>query len=229
MAKRCVINCSVGFWYPRGHDRLQKSLKDVGFKSDFISWRNKYPPGCPPHEEVPDAFKAYAFEYVMAKGYTSILWLDASCWAVRPLEPFFDLIEERGHFFQVNAWTVGQWCKDSALKTLRLEREMSFSIPDLNGMCLGVDVTNERTAGWMKEFIEICKDRVTLPGPFPTCKPGEISDDPRVLGHAHEQTVASALAYHYKMDLTPASEGWLHRVLPHDKTNDKAVIYAAGM
>lgn len=226
--KRCVINVSVGHWYPKGHDRLKKSLEDTKFSGDFFGWRNTYPPGSPPHDEIPDAFKAYAFEYVLDRGYESILWLDASCWAIKSLDPLFEEIEKEGHFFQANGWNVGQWCKDSALKTLHLDRETAFTVPDLNGMILGVSTRSDRTRAWLTEFIEICKDGVTLPGPFPSAKPGEISDDPRVLGHAHEQTVASALAWYHKMPLTLPPK-FLQRVLPNDPTSPEALILAQGM
>lgn len=232
MKKRCVLNVSVGYWYPRGHDRLKQSLIDVGFKGDFLGWRNCYPPGSPPHEQIPDAFKAYAFLEAMRQGYTSMLWLDASAWAVRPLEPMFDAIEKEGHLFFFNGHNVGEWCKDSALATLHLERESSFLLPDLTGLCFGLDYTHSRSKAFLDEFIQVCQDGVTLPGPFPGIGPrvkvGEISNDPRVKGHAHEQTVASALAHHHGMPFTKQPL-WLQTKYPQDPVFDNAVILAAGM
>lgn len=228
MSKRCIINVAVGMWYPRGHDRLKQSLQDVGFKGDFFGWRECYPPGSPTHQEIPDAFKSYAFQHVWGMGYDTILWLDASCWAVKPLEPLFDAIERDGHVFLYNGYNVGMWCKDSALKTLHLDRETSFKIPDLNGMFLGVHTGNSRSEAWLNEFIKISQDGVTLPGPFPKAKPGEISNDPRVIGHAHEQTVASALAHHYKMELTRPPK-WLQVLYPNQPIAQEAVVVAAGM
>lgn len=228
MNKRCIINVAVGQWYPCGQDRLKQSLLDHKFQGSFFGWRNEYPPGSPPHEEIPDAFKSYAFQFALQQGCTTILWLDASCWAIRPLEPMFEAIEQEGHLFFNNGWNIGQWCKDSALTTLHLERESSFSLPDLTGMCIGIDYTNARSKAWLDEFVTVCQDRVTLPGPFPRCNPGEISSDPRVLGHAHEQTVAGALAHYHKMPFTPQPK-WLQVKYTADPVNDKAVILAAGM
>ena len=239
MSKRCIINVAVGQWYPRGLARLRKSLSDVGFDGEFIGWDNCYPPGSPKHEDVPDAFKSYAFQDALRKGYTSILWLDASCWAIKPVEPIFDWIEKHGHLFYYNGHNIGEWCKDSAVEKLHMTREGSFSLSDLNGMFLGIDYTNPRTKAWLDEFCEICQDGETLIGPFwPRPKPGEISSDPRVLGHAHEQTVAGALAHHHGMPFTRYVETdangisrrhFLQVKYPTDPVFDETIIMAAGM
>ena len=219
MNHRAVINVGVGSWYPRGHDRLKQSLIDVGFQGRFFGWRNEFPPGSPTHEECPDAFKSYAFQHAIREGCTTILWLDCSVWAMNPVEPLFDIIEGQGYYFlDGGCGYVGNWCKDSALPTLRLTREQAMLIPNLYGLLMGIDYTwtaNPNSKGWLDEFNYISQDGVTLPGPHPKARQpvfdgganliehGEISDDPRVFGHAHEQTVASALAYHYDMKLRP--------------------------
>lgn len=225
---RCVINVSVGLWYPRGHDRLKQSLLDVNFQGDFLGWRDCYPEGSPRHEEIPDCFKSYAFQHAECTGHRTILWLDASAWAIRPLEPMFEAIEQEGHLFFFNGYNVGEWCKDSALEVLHLERESSFLLPDLTGLCMGVNLDHPRSKAWLDEFCKVCQDRVTLPGPFPKAALGEISNDPRVRGHAHEQTVASALAHYHKMPFT-AQPKWLQTKYPTDPIFDTAVILAAGM
>ncbi len=228
MPKRCVINVAVGFWYPRGLDRLRESLRSVHFSGDFLGWRDCYPPGSPPHEKIPDAFKSYAFAEALRQGYTSFIWADASCWAIRPLEPMFEAIEAEGHLFFHNGHSVGEWCKDSALSVLHMTRESSFTLPDLTGCCFGLDYTNPRSKAFLDEFIQVCQDGVTLPGPFPKAAPGEISNDPRVRGHAHEQTVASALAHHHGMPFTYQPK-WFQTKYVQDPIADTAVILAAGM
>lgn len=224
--KQCIINVSIGSWYPRGMDRLKNSLVD-NFEGDFFGWTD-LPPGCPPHSEVPDAFVAYAFKDVISKGYTSILWLDASCWAVKAVKPIFDHIEKEGHLFYNNGWNIGQWCKDSALERLYMTREGSFSLPDLTGMFLGVDYTSAKGKMWLDDFIDVAENSPdTLKGPFPSTVPGEVSDDVRVLGHAHEQTVAGALAHHYSMDITPTH--FLQVKCPQDAVKENSIVLAAGM
>ncbi len=236
MKKRCIISVGVGSWYPRGIDRLLHSMTEV-YKDDLnkrtfdtFFWRDNYPPGSPSHDEIPDAFKSYAFQYVMERGYTTILWLDAACWAVSPVEPIFEKIEKDGHLFWLNGWNIGQWCKDSAVETLHMTREGSFALPDITGQHFGVDYTHPRSKAWTDEFIKICQDGKTLPGPFNGLRGvalGEISTDPRVLGHAHEQTVASALVHHHKMQPTAYGDCPYHLVGSVPQAN--SIILAAGM
>ncbi len=132
--KRCVINVAAGAWYPRGQDRLRASLQGVGFQGDFVSWRDTWPPGSPPHFALPYGFKSYAFQQAVSQGYETILWLDCSCWAVRPLEPLFDHIEQEGHVLSREkdpraqnweGWTAGQWLKDEALANLGITRDVT--------------------------------------------------------------------------------------------------------
>lgn len=230
MSKRCILNVAVGGWYPRGLKRLRDSLQAQGFKGDFIGWENNYPPGCPPHGDVPDAFVGYSFKDAIEKGYTSILWLDASCWAIRPVEPIFEHFEEHGHLFYNNGHNIGEWCKDSACERLHLDREKSFSMPDMTGMFMGIDYTQPAPKAWMDEFIDVTVNSPeTLQGPFPRCQPGEISTDPRVKGHAHEQTVAGALAYHHGLGFTPQPNHFLQVKYPQDEIRKEAIILAAGM
>lgn len=223
---RAIINVAVGHWYPRGQDRLKKSLETVGFTGSFIGWRDCVPAGCPPHSVIPDAFKSYAFQEAIRRGHTSVLWLDASVWAVKPVDPLFEIIEREGHLFFNGGGCLGEWCKDSALPTLRLTREQAMGIQSPYCLVMGIDYSRTISRGWLDEFCRICQDGMTLPGPHPRAKPGEISNDPRVRGHAHEQTVASALIHHYGMTLR---EHDVLQVLRGQPIKEITILCAAGM
>ena len=226
MKHRAIINVAVGHWYPRGQDRLKRSLEAVGFNGQFYGWRDEYPTGSPTHQQCPDAFKSYAFQHAIAQGCTSLLWLDASAWCERDPSPIFDIIEADGSYFVSDGWSVGQWCKDSALATLGIGREESFTIPAAYCCIMGVNVATAAGRDWMTDFCRICQDGVTLPGPHPKAKPGEISNDPRVIGHAHEQTVASALLHKYGWPLRAHT---LFQVTCGQPPRPDALICAAGM
>lgn len=66
----CVINVGIGFWHPKGSERLRGSLIGANFRGDIKIW-NQNIPGCPPHKEVPYAFKAHAFRWAKDRGYIS--------------------------------------------------------------------------------------------------------------------------------------------------------------
>ena len=222
--KRCVINVAVGGWYPRGQKRLAESVKQFGAGVDFIGW-NTWPPGSPPHAQQPYAFKSYAFQEAARLGYETILWLDASCWAIRPLGPLFDHIETEGHVFSFEARSAGQWLKDSALPTLGVTRDEAMNMPLLGGMFMGICLKNERSQKWLQRWTEVCQDGKTLPGAHYNVNKC-VSTDPRVLGHTHDQSVASIIAFQLGMAITPRPK-WRDLVNPNP--DPSTVILACGL
>ena len=90
---RCVVNVSVGGWYPKGQERLRRSLVDMEFDGDRLFWENEYPPGSPTHEQQPYAFKIAALEFALVRGYDAAVWCDSSVWFIRKPEPIFRAIE----------------------------------------------------------------------------------------------------------------------------------------
>jgi hypothetical protein len=223
--KRCIINVAVGGWYPRGQQRLERSIHQHGFQGDFLAWEGKYPPGSPPHAELPYGFKSYAFTEAVNQGYETILWLDASCWAIKPLELLFDHIEQEGHVFSYEGWWAGQWLKDQALANMSISRDDALKVPLLGGMFMGIHLMHERSRKWLEQFITICQNGMTLPGQ-PRNVDHCVSQDDRCLGHIADQAVASILAYRLGMEIThpPKWRDWA-RPDPDPST----VILAAGM
>lgn len=223
--KRCVLNVAVGGWYPRGQERLVSSLKQHGFNGEILIWPHCYPPGSPDHNTLPYGFKSYAMQYAVEQGYETLLWLDASCWAVKSLEPLFLHIEEVGHVFSYEGWMAGQWLKDEALATLGVTRDEAMQIELLGGMFMGICLKHERSRKWLEAFIRICQDGHTLKGELRNVG-GCVSNDPRCLGHVADQAVAAILAHQLGMPLTypPVWRDW-YKANPDERT----VIVAQGM
>ncbi len=230
---RCVLNVAVGGWYPQGQQRLLDSLKSVGYTGHTLVWTEAYPPGSPTHAQLPYGFKAYALAAAVAAGHDSLLWLDASCWAVKPVEPLFDEIEREGHCFSTEVdprfstepWKAGQWLKDEALATLGITRDEAMTIPLLGGMFMGVCLKHERSKRWLDDFIRICQDGHTLVGAMRNVG-GSVSKDPRCLGHVADQAIAAVLAHRYGMALTnpPVWRDWYRPDI-----DERTVITARGM
>jgi hypothetical protein len=194
MPKRCIVNVSIGGWYPKGQQRLRTSVKKHSPGIDIVEWTDNYPAGCPPHITVPYAFKPYAFKAAKDQGYTSVLWLDSAAWAVRPLEPFFEAFEQEGHFFQLNGWRNGNWCSDAALKTLGYTRDEMMEISHIMACIIGLDFTKECAVEFFDEYLRLANDGVTFHGAWKNDQK-QVSADDRVLGHRHDQTAASAVIH----------------------------------
>lgn len=191
--KRCIVNVSIGGWYPKGLDRLQASIKKYSPEIDVIGWRDEYPPGCPPHQKIPYAFKPYAFKHARGRGYRSAIWLDSAAWAVRDVTPVFEGIERDGCYLQNGGHNTGQWCSDAALVTLGVTRDEAMKMGHLTACIMGLDFTNETTCKFLDQWLAYADDGITFPGAW-TNKNGEVSKDPRVKGHRHDQTAASVLS-----------------------------------
>lgn len=166
---------------------MSKTLDQVGYSGGRLFYLD-YPPKSPTHAMASHAFKIYALLQAIEKGYESILWIDASCWAIRPLDAIFERIEKDGYLIIDNAeWTTGQWCSDDALKAMDLDREEAMRMPHCSSACLGLSTKSETAMEFLRQWRHYAEDGITFSG-----RSG--SKDPRVLGHRHDQTVASVIA-----------------------------------
>lgn len=205
MTKRAVVNFARGGWYAQGRDRLWASLDAVNFDGQlrFYCWEDAL--GCRPHSEQPYAFKPHALLAAHAAGDDVVLWCDASVWAIRDLGPVFAHIEEHGHLLFYNCST-GPWASDASLKYFGMDREQAFATPMLMGLCMGLDLRQERPRKFMRQWL----DAVPTFGGSWTNAHGEVSDDLRVNGHRHDQTASSIIAHRLGMNLTIAHQTFLH-------------------
>jgi hypothetical protein len=215
---RAIVNLSIGDRYARMAPRLAESLRAVGESAVLKQWVDSYPPSVPPGHDLPIAAycaKPYAMFEAWLKGSNVILWLDSACYAVKPLDPLWEQIERDGYYIQENGWNVGQWCSDAALKTLEIAREESFLIPECSSMVIGLDLRRADCRSFMYSWGRLAADKITFPGAHTNDNGkatelgvgyrnvGHVSDDPRVLGHRHDQTAASVLAHRLKWKMTP--------------------------
>lgn len=95
----CVVDVATGpDMYLRCQRRLQRTFAEVGWPpAQTLCWTSAYPPGSPPHEEMPYAFKLYAIREAERQGFRSILWADSSVWAAKPIEPLFAAAARHGY------------------------------------------------------------------------------------------------------------------------------------
>ena len=220
---RCVVSLAtdresypLGGAYPLVLSRLGRSLRQVGFSGEFRSWApGDFPPGCPPHLDVPFAFKPFCVAEARARGAQAVLWLDSSCLVVRSLDPIFEAIETNGYvLFRNGTYRVGEWASDLALSEFGLTRERALTLPEVCGGAIGLSFNHRIGVEFFEAWLEAAHKATAFRGTherpaswtdFEDMKwnrSGRASSDPRVHGHRHDQTVAGILADRFGMELT---------------------------
>ena len=195
MPKSCIINFAKGAWYPRGQDRLFRSLIDVQFfkVGDALIYKNESELKCPPHEKIPYGFKIAAFNHAADLGYKIILWCDAAAWAIKPLEPVFEHIEREGHIFFQSGFYCSQWTSDNCLVQMEVTRDQAEKMPMYMACCMGLNLDNPRSVEFLTRLNKYAWDGISFPGDWRNDH-GQVSHDPRCSGHRHDQSVGSIIS-----------------------------------
>jgi hypothetical protein len=181
----CIINVGIGHWYPKGSERLHRSLIYHGYHGDILIWKDTLPEGSPTHEENPYAMKIYAFQYAIDQGYTNILWLDSSVWCIRYPRIHIEAMGREGYYlFSSGDFSCAQWTNDNCLDYFGITREEGKDIPMLASGVLGLNMDTEIA----REFFAQWKNAM-LAGAFK----GSWQD------HRHDQSAASIIAHRLGM------------------------------
>lgn len=140
--KTAIVNL-VTQKYIIGQQRLKQSLIDVNYDGDFFGFVGEESVGSPKHTENPYAFKIYAINKVRELGYTKILWLDASVYAVKNVQPVFDWISEKGIFMEAAGHLCGSWANENQLNYFKITREEAMLMPMFSAGFVAFDFENE--------------------------------------------------------------------------------------
>lgn len=191
--------------------RLAKSITD-NWNGDVLFFTDEAQIGAPRHEDNPYAFKVYAFEQAMKRGYTQILWLDSSVYAIKNIQPAFDLIERNGYLMQEAGHFVGNWCNERTLRYWELDRQQAMKMPMYgNAGMLGLDVANPIAMA----FFRLWKKSM-LDGQFK----GSWED------HRHDMTNGSIIANLLGMKYQPG-DTLLQYAAPEDPVLNDSIIFKA--
>ena len=216
---RAIVSVGTGHY----GEKLDRLLSNIG-DAPSIYWK-ELPQTWPTHHQVPYGFKAYAINSASYNAST-ILWCDSSIVPIKPLDSLFDLIEKQGYWFSENlpygrldlpAHNCGEWCADTALAPLGIEREEAFRIPQIIATSFGLDLSNPRIKEFFDQFMRLARDETAFKGPWRN-DDGQASKDSRVKGHRHDQTVLSVLAWRYGMNLTTPPDWIVDGVLAGPNT-----------
>ena len=190
-------------WYQDGQARFFHSMHLHGFIGNDLGFQSlDQLPGCPSHAQTPYAFKLYAIQEAKRLGYSVIFYGDASIYAVNSVTPVFKHIAKHGYYLEATEHNLGTWSSDAALAQLGLDRDTAFSIPTLVAGCIGFDFRRNVACQVFDAWMRLAQDGVSFRGSWTNaCR--EVSADPRVRGHRHDQTALSGIAHSMKLTVLP--------------------------
>lgn len=217
--KACVINVGIGSWYPKGQQRLVRSLDMHGWNWDILTWtdwpNNNFDKAC-----IYNA-KAAAFEETIKQGYTHILWMDCSMWVIGDPNKMMDIINDEGYYIGMSGFNCANVCSDRCLQYFGVDRDTAETYPDGQTGCFGVNLENPIAKEFINTWLKAAKDKVF----HGSREHDNQSSDPRFMFHRQDQACASVIANKLGMKLTPF--GQLVSYYPADL--DKVIFTCRGM
>lgn len=212
------MNCIVSFAnsngnYIKGLARLAESLRN-NFDGDLMAFTSEESIGAPKHKDNPYAFKVYAIQKAIDAGYKNILYLDASVFAIKNVQPVFDEIEREGFFAQEAGHVVGSWCNDETLSYFNLAREQANEMLMYgNAGMLGLDINSEKGSYFFSSW-KHCMSQGLFKGSWDN--------------HRHDMSVGSILAnLHGLAPLFKKGNEWLQYAGLYDETANDTIIFKA--
>lgn len=221
--KSCIVSVGNGGWYKKGIDRLEKSLNYVGYSGNTLFYRDELPIDSPNHIENPYAFKLYAIDEAINKGYTHILWLDASFWAVRNPAEMFDYINERGwHLFRTG-YNLAQSCNDRILEYAGINRDKAETITEWATGCIGLNFENQQTVDLYNRWKQYMND-----GMFRGSRLHDNqSSDQRFLFHRQDQSGFSCAVFEKGITMPNNPEFVAYYGTPHN--TERIIFFIRGL
>lgn len=218
MNKRVLINHARGSWYPEGQKRLVKSFENVT-DLDIMTWKHEHEiyEDCPTHQEVPYAFKAYAFMHAIQAGYEQILWCDAAIQLVGDVNKIWKQLDDEGYMILLNGWNTGIWTSDAALEIFDLDREEAHKMPHVMANTMAFDITHRVPEKFVRHYYHYASRTNAFKGPWKNDH-FQASSDPRCKGHRHDQSAASIIAWRLGM------KHWLKDWLVYARTTKNSEI-----
>ncbi len=226
--RRCVVSVATTPRFQRGQNRLGVAMETLRGREDaeFHYWK-EIKPGWPTHEQKPYGFKAYAMRDL--RDYADVmLWCDASILPVRNMDPLWERIERDGYWIARNGWVNYDWCADSAYPDLfpgcdslepcieghvtRAEyaRRVNRCIPHVVATAFGVNKHHPIGKAILDEYIRLATDTQAFCGPWKN-DPQAPCGPPDVLGHRHDQTALSVLAWRNGCKLTDCPDVFAYK------------------
>lgn len=174
---RCIVNLATGP-HIKGQVRLKHEL-DKFWNEPVLLFQNEGQVKAPLHFGNAYAFKVYAIDEAIERGYEQILWLDASVYPIKDPTPVFDWLSLKGIFLEEAGHYVGQWCNDRTLEYFGITRDEAMTMPMFSGGFIGLDFRRQISVEFFNRWKKAMQD-----GMFH----GSWAD------HRHDMTVGSIIA-----------------------------------
>ena len=205
-----VVICTLGLGhhYPRGVARLIRKFHENCDGFEIQAWVNTLPPGAPErvivggYDYTAYCAKPFAMKAAMDSGAEFVLWLDASVYPIRHIQPLLDHIGGVGYYMAPTGFTIGEWASDEVLEHLLWTRDQALKLPECASGIVGLDLRRERMRSVLDDWTRLWR---LFPGHHSNVNAadkkhhykntGFVSNDPRCSGHRHDQTVLSLLAH----------------------------------
>jgi hypothetical protein len=211
--------------YAKALMRLELSLKQVGFGGAHERFKgiNDYAHINSPFHKgpgaVPYAFKALSIKKAMeeVEQYCTpsandgpdenlLLWCDSVIYATKSLNPVFEHIKKHGYLFFDNiGFSIGDYTSDACLHKFGMSRDEAFNSKMIMACCMGFDLNNTEALVFLNKYITAAGDGVSYPGDWHNNNL-QVSNDMRVKGHRHDQSVASILIKQLNLTITNAQQ-----------------------
>lgn len=211
--RRALVNVATEAYWPY-QDRLIAQTREVDPGCALMYFR-AIPDSWPSHAERPYAFKSHAL--LQAARYlpwhndrelapTLLLWCDAPIVPVRDMTPLWDQIERDGYWIARNGWNNYEWTADSAYptifprETLDSARTRNKTIPHVVASAFGLNTAHPLGQRLLSRYFNLC-NTTAICGPWKNT-PETPCGPPDVLGHRHDQTILSLVAWELGLKLT---------------------------
>ena len=214
---RTVVNVAVGGRFAIG----QRRMATFDWQSDVLRLFPEYPVGCPTHQELPFAFKAYALKDDLGfrrNDPVTLLWADSCIVPHKDLTPLWEQIERDGYWISNNGFSNAEWTVPEAYEYLGVTREDNEKIPHVVATTFGISLAHPVGRAILDEYMRLAMNG-SFRGPV-RILPGTRSTrhDMAVSGHRHDQTALSVIAWRLGCKLTNPPAYFAYRGGETDET-----------
>ena len=130
------------------------------------------------------------------------LWLDASFFAIKPIDYLFYIIENKGYLMQNDNNRLGHWTHDRCLEKYDLTRDEAMKIKMYVAGCTGLNFNNSVSSEFLEQWLDAARDGFSFHVQWDN-KNKRMSHDERGRGHRHDMSVGSIIANKLGMEYEP--------------------------
>lgn len=204
---RCIINVSTNK-YRKGQERLSETLKG-NTDAHLLLYTKESDVEAPTHQESMYGFKPMAFQKAYELGFTTVLWLDASMYILKDLNPIFEHIEEHGYFWQDSGWENDRWTTPEAEEYFGTNQGRMIS----SGV-VGLDLYHPDASDFLYLWLGAMQD-------------GMFNGSHEVT--RHDQLCASLIIENMSLNITPNNTYWQYGKPNETMFHENILIIADGI